>query len=168
MDQKLSCKNVPFHDIRGHYLKKKKKISPLTQFQLDLNLKKPPSWFCIRAETWRHPSNTVMDHESRPPSKLSPPVGTGRQICSGMTAPRAFKQHFITGEYKLSFKFLWNRKYAHEETIPSNPRLSGSPGQRILNWRRMNTHRYVHALHKMANELIRRQLGVSVAAAHNL
>lgn len=61
-DQKLSCKNALFHGIHGHYfkIKTKKKNSPLTQFKLDLNLKKPPSWFCIRAETWRHPSNTVM------------------------------------------------------------------------------------------------------------
>lgn len=58
MDQTLSCKNVLFHGICGYYLKKKKSV-----LWHNSNLeseKKPLSWFCIRAETRRHPSNTVV------------------------------------------------------------------------------------------------------------
>lgn len=50
--------SVSWHS--GPLFEKKNKISPLTQFKLDLNLKKPPSWFCIRAETRRLQSNTVV------------------------------------------------------------------------------------------------------------
>lgn len=116
-----------------------KKIKNLSSDTISTRFESEKATKLILHQSWtmKAPVQHCYGSESKPPSKRSPPVGTGRQICSGMTAQRAIKQHFITGEHKLSFKFLWNRTYAHEETIPSNPRLSGSPGQRILNWRRM-------------------------------